>query len=337
MRVRGPLDLPDFRLWLMDQWLPTGHFTHLANGHKRTQFAWENCDVAGMANPLVEQHNLPRADLWWVSAEMSALIDHAARSVPPTTLTQDLLPSDHGLVVFGQPLTGTAADTGEEMPITALSWCRIEISDGGEYVDGLNSVPYRFIPRGTPGPQAMVPLDGKVIPDRIATIGKHKVGIVYGEEHDDLWMPSGVTHWLMGTETDEAEEGQTDLQVTSLSEDRRWLATLWLLAAQPLADSHVEPAPRTTARRSQRAKVASDVRLVDLRRRASAGSSEHEPTGLDRHSYSHRFIVGGDTGFWRQQACGPGWSQHRPVWIAPFIKGPTDKPLKLRERVNVLR
>jgi hypothetical protein len=339
MRVRGPLDLPDFRLWLMDQWRPTGHFTALSRGHHRTQFAWEDCETPGMVNPAVERHNIPRAELWWVSAEFSALIDHAARSIPSTTLTEDLLPCDHGLVVFDQPLTGVTADTGENVPIAAMSWCRLEISDGGKYIDGLNAVPYRFIPQGAPGPAAMVPLDGKVKPDRVATIAGQKVGIIYGVEHEDAWLPCGITHWLMGADTDAADDDESDLQTASLSEDRRWLATLWLLASQPLAESRVERAPRMTARRSQRAKVASDVRLVDLRRRAGGGSSEREPTGLGRRPYDHRFIVAGPDGdgFWRQQACGPGWSQHRPVWIAPFVKGPTDKPLKLRETVKVVR
>lgn len=348
MKVRGPLDLPDFRLWLMDQWHPHGEFSRMSRGNAQFPFTWDSYNVCPTPSPEVQRHALPKAALWWVAEEMSALIDHAARSLPSTTLTDDLLPSDNGLVVFSEPLMGMAADTGEAMDITALTWARVGIPEknpkasgrwiGTRVLDGLSIVPYRWHPKGSLTPTGMVPVDGPVKPDRVATIAGKRVGVIYGPEKHEHWNPAGSTHWIMDLDTDFAEDGETETQIASLSEDRRWLAALWLLAAQPLATSRVEPAERAVARRSKRARVTSDVRLVDLRRQAAGRQGEHEPRGGSRRPASYRYVVGDATGgFWRQQAYGPGWSQHRPQWILPFVKGPKDKPLRLRETVNVVR
>jgi len=347
VRVNGPFDLPDFRLWLLDQWRPGGEFSRNDEFNTRWPFTWDGTVHCPSPSGKVQRRSLAEAALWWVSEEMSALIDHASRTVPATTLTDDLLPSDNGLVVFGSPLAGHASDTGEQLDVYAMGWTRCSIHErrrqakgrrlSANVLDGLNIVPYRYVPKGTPAPVGIVPIDGPVKPDRVATIAGKPVGVVYGPEPEGRWTPAGVTHWVMDTDSDFAEDGETEMQVASLSEDRRWLAALWLLASQPLAESRVQRAARSVARRSSRANMVSDVRLVDLRRRASS-PGEHEPAGGSHRSPSYRFVVGEESGgFWRQQAYGPGWSLHKPKWIFPFVKGPKDKPLKLRETVNVVR
>lgn len=80
--------------------------------------------------------------------------------------------------------------------------------------------------------------------------------------------------------------------------------------------------------------AARNVRVVDVRehdepeREASAdGVRKYRP-------YDHRFIV---SGHWREQAYGPNHSERRRQWIAPFVKGPRDKPLVLKDTVRVWR
>lgn len=48
----------------------------------------------------------------------------------------------------------------------------------------------------------------------------------------------------------------------------------------------------------------------------------------------HRIVV---REHWRQQRVGPGRTLRRPVYIAPYIKGPADGPLRLTTAVNVWR
>lgn len=93
-------------------------------------------------------------------------------------------------------------------------------------------------------------------------------------------------------------------------------------------------APSKKARRRGRRRVAM-TRVVKLRKaRTLHRPSGHEDDEDGRRTYSHRWIVGGATGgFWRQQAHGPKMSQRRPVWISPYIKGPEDAPLLVKDTV----
>lgn len=72
-----------------------------------------------------------------------------------------------------------------------------------------------------------------------------------------------------------------------------------------------------------------------LRRRQYASDSERE---AEAREYSHRWIV---RGHMRNQPVGPrnakGGQRHERVWIAPYVKGPEDKPLVLKDRVQVWR
>jgi len=101
-----------------------------------------------------------------------------------------------------------------------------------------------------------------------------------------------------------------------------------------VAETQAVALDRSTRRRSQRAGMpTTDVRLVDVRHRRirEPGSFGDQNPGRDWQS---RWLVGGH---WRQQACGPNRSERRPVWIAPHVKGPEDKPLKVKPTVHVVR
>lgn len=80
--------------------------------------------------------------------------------------------------------------------------------------------------------------------------------------------------------------------------------------------------------------AARHVRVVDVREHdeperevATDGVRKYRPD-------DHRFIV---SGHWRGQAYGPNHSERRRQWIAPFVKGPRDKPLVLKDTVRVWR
>lgn len=99
-----------------------------------------------------------------------------------------------------------------------------------------------------------------------------------------------------------------------------WFKALWLLLTQrTVSDDHTERIPRAARRRAERIGHSPHVRVIQLPRHQSAsdGSSDVE--------WQHRWIV---SGHWRQQPWGPERKRVRPVWIAPYVKGPEDKPLK---------
>lgn len=78
-----------------------------------------------------------------------------------------------------------------------------------------------------------------------------------------------------------------------------------------------------------------DVVLAVLRRRRYASEAEREK---EAREYSHRWIV---RGHMRNQPVGSrsseGGQRHKRIWIAPYIKGPENKPLIVKDRVQVWR
>lgn len=103
------------------------------------------------------------------------------------------------------------------------------------------------------------------------------------------------------------------------------LRATWLLMAQSVA-AHDHAIPdRNDRRKLARAGYDNpEVRVIRLR----YSSSQKSDASVDR-TYRHRWIV---RGHWRQQ-----WyssvSDHRPVWIAPHVKGPDGAPLLTGDKV----
>jgi hypothetical protein len=102
--------------------------------------------------------------------------------------------------------------------------------------------------------------------------------------------------------------------------------TAWLLMQQPVTTVADATFDRAERRRLARQRLDDrPVRVINLRRRAAstiAGQSDRE--------YHHQWIV---RGHWRDQ-----WyasrGVHRPVWIAPHVKGPEGAPMLGGEKVH---
>ncbi len=102
-----------------------------------------------------------------------------------------------------------------------------------------------------------------------------------------------------------------------------WMQVLMRLSMQTISSHSYETAPRASRRRAQRAGLEDfrDVLVVKLRR-ASAPTKEHD--GETRH-LEYRHIVGGH---WREQPY-PSIGVTRQIWIADYIQGPEDAPLRV--------
>lgn len=113
------------------------------------------------------------------------------------------------------------------------------------------------------------------------------------------------------------------------------IMTTWHLIEQEVVSA--EPSGPVTANRqaTRRLLAASgrkripDVRVVQLRPRGVARDDGDEKTDGHRVPWSHRWLV---RGHWRRQWY-PSRREHRPLWIAPYVKGPGDKPLRVRRTV----
>ncbi|MFF8574029.1 hypothetical protein ACQPXT_01425 [Streptomyces sp. CA-100214] len=107
------------------------------------------------------------------------------------------------------------------------------------------------------------------------------------------------------------------------------LRAVWLLMQQPVTEETELQPDRAVRKRLRRVgREPASVRLITLRR-PKCGNGQ----GDGDREYHHQWIV---RGHWRQQWY-PARQVHRPVWIAPHVKGPEGAPLIGGEKVNVLK
>jgi hypothetical protein len=89
--------------------------------------------------------------------------------------------------------------------------------------------------------------------------------------------------------------------------------------------------------RATRRRVGEEYKNIDegagviLLRRAQVEHPPRQSDSEDTPEWSCQWWV---SGHWRNQWC-PSTESHKPVWIAPYIKGPKDKPLKESVRLMV--
>lgn len=239
-------------------------------------------------------------DLYFVGADMVELAKHAVSSVPDFKLEPEDLPSKSGFIVFEKPIGTVKQDVigpgDREYSISAASWSHWGPVPGGK--PGVWISWYsdqRAIAQPTPG-----------WPTR------------YVFDHECL-----VPFSTAGTTFFDVHLGKVIEGVPQLPDILR---TTWLLMQQPIAQTTEVETYRAARKRLQRlGHEPAAVRVIQLRRAnrsPGAGESDRE--------YHHTWIV---RGHWRQQWY-PSREVHRPVWIAPHVKGPEGAPLLGGEKVH---
>jgi hypothetical protein len=357
--------VPDLRLWLMDQW---------RQGRTLHRYAAKALDHQSQlfrrpANPVrfaeEEVHDLQAATLWWVGAEMVELLMAAAAGIPDEVVQYDLpVPSRSGLVVFERPWFGL--DTHEEAGILAIPDERAP--EGRIAVDAVSWGPRRWSPVDVMGEQADLPpgslsqpwYTGRSFTSyrridfaegmspgelNLATLtgviehGKrqHYTGDAPdGKPGYETWAPLGRSDWPIPHRIGDQPWRNSTLPPVALAsfvEDRKVMAAFWTLIEQEgIATRREERPGRPAARRTERAGVDPElarVQVVLLRRaRRTVEEPEEEHAKV---AWSHRWLV---EGFWRMQPVGKGRAQRRLTFVRPHVKGPSDKPLVVKQKVH---
>lgn len=297
--VRGPRDVAELRLWLIDAWRPSGILANLNDVSNAVVWSSGSTVERDFVRTTAEWEfdTVCAASLWYVGESMMDLLEVAERDVPTDLRRADLAPPDRaGFAVFARPLAGLDAEgTGLPLAVHAVAWAPVNVYDMHGDFEGTG-------------------------------LGISSYGFAVFDGFGPLWYPLGRGDWI--DRIDEHPMPMPDYKLASMIEDRRRLAALWLLASQPrLASRIATPPPRPTAKRYARRNLpVPDVQLIVLRRPPTV---EHEHEGDGRH-IGVRCIV---RGHWRQQAVGPHWSQRRPTFIHEHLRGPDGAPLRVRDDV----
>lgn len=315
--------------------------------------------AASLARTLRAQ--LPAAELFYVSAEMTELARHAATTLTDYRLHPEDLPAPIGLMLYeNPPIDNTANDQHDGITLvswgpgrgglwmhnwapTSQAWLTGTARIGRAFAELPHAQALERAVRGA----SLDPLD----PDRDPPTTHEGAdyflsGILPNLRRAPIPPSFSTTHgyeWLgiRGMEFTDMHGWPSDVSASDgfpaerrAALERTILAT-WLLMGQTLVRSEPLTAPRPARRRMARLDPLLDptVRYIDLRR-ARTEPPDHapeRPTGT--REYRHRWVV---RGHWRNQYY-PSRNDHRPIWIDPHLAGPEDKPLLGGERVNVLR
>lgn len=252
-----------------------------------------------------EIETLGKADLYFVAKDMVALSAAAASGLPSFKIQEDDMPSRSGLMLFEDGFdTGMVfEDDGSPwMRVHAISWA----SYSGPVSEGVKFSPY--VDRSDLV-ASLAAMDDGALAAANAAKGPRLVCIPQAS----CTAPFGERGWRSLPES---------AAVTSLLP---MMLSAFLLMGQPLAcTTEVQPDRAARKRLRRNGHGPSAVRVIELRRPERSGSS-----GDGSREYHHSWIV---RGHWRQQWY-PAREVHRPVWIAPHIKGPEDAPLIGGEKV----
>lgn len=99
---------------------------------------------------------------------------------------------------------------------------------------------------------------------------------------------------------------------------------LWRLMQQTIATRMAHRPDRPTRKRLARESWPErEITVIRLRRPEPPREKDDEAKVVN---WTHRWIVGGSHGFWRNQYY-PSIGMHRQILVAPYVKGPPDMPL----------
>lgn len=251
-----------------------------------------------------EINRLREASLFHVSAEMVDVACAAARTIPDFQLAHEDLPTTAGLMVFDKPPCVTP-------------------HLGGAHPVGVKAVCWAPIPNGHNNT-----LFGSIYLDReeaAPLIASMTVNRRPYTEPKLIFAHGGEFVWTFGQ-----NEGKSPDPSSFLAPLAPILRSTWLLMQQPLThESQAEPNRASVKRLRRAGHEPTPVRVIELRRPKTAPGAPSE----SGREYHHQWIV---RGHWRQQWF-PKRQVHRPVWIAPHIKGPEGAPLIGGEKVYALK
>lgn len=258
--------------------------------------------------------SLRYGDPYYWPASFCRLVAASAPAMPDWVLTRDAIPGQYGFFSFEEPLhLPDVAGDGEPWAsaVTAVAWAEF----------------YQLSDDGGPTLRRLPPGDQPHKKFLVFTIHADMQGI-----NGRFGVPVTLVPWREGEST--ADVIAAGLRVHPKNVERwslkvRYIAATLAFLNQRVLVTDTRPAKRETQRRAgKRLEIEPLVRVIRLRRPTQ--SPHNRDSRGDDHEWTCQWFV---RGHWRQQWY-PKLGRHQPKWIAPYIKGPDDAPLKA-PRANV--
>lgn len=261
------------------------------------------------------------AETVYITKDMCDLIEHAAKQMPDMRLEPHMLFWQNAFIRFERPvmMEWDIAGDPQEVPVMGMTSLVSDVIDA-DHMEATGSIKFNK------GVIHITLIDV----DRTEGLTRDQVGI-------DLF-PYDLSAWSFNKEWETVEEPEGESRETfvdaGLARQRKLLLATHLISAQKLAQVSGYKPSRGLRRRAERSGFATygEIRVVTLRRHYVPSledkDSEHEDV-----EWSHRWVV---KGHWRKQYY-PSRDEHELIWIQPYVKGPQDKPLIIKDTVYNLK
>lgn len=288
----------------------------------------KNRDEKGIREEIIGQGSkvLSNASIYFVKDEMTDLITFAGERLDEEDiLDYKLAPTRQGFVYFEKPISHLDS-RGVGLLVNMALWYFDKYND---LVVLLFNDQYR-----TPDKIATEIIDKaedskdkheKAFVQEIGRFGF--IGMVRHKNRTPIGKPFMEPAQQI-TDFYQATEGITPVAISNYI---RTLHAYWLMMSQTLVKLSTEKADKKLARTMKRFNMPSEVTIIQYRRTETF----QQYSGESSVEWSHRWIV---RGHWRWQPFKnlEGKDDVKRIWIAPFMKGPDDKPLVLTDKIYAL-
>jgi hypothetical protein len=300
------------------------------------------------------------AECFFIKDEMTDLILFASEKLDETDLFDPTLaPTDKGFAYFEKPVPLIDV-RGRKLLINIITWEKIFNEETGNFQITMSC--WNDTAR-TPDEVAIeiISSKNKALQELLKKIGRFhwinsemiKSGIIVGSKEIKLTEKAlqeikettfdksyGVKQkdnsFDYNRLSDKAWEEYKEKIITNPTNIVRILHAYWLLMSQTIVEQSKEKGDRAQRRRLERENCPTEVVVIQFRKRKYYNERGEETEESKKIDWSHRWLVGGH---WRWQPYKDPVSKgeiKKRIWINPYVKGPEDKPLVMKDKVYVL-
>lgn len=314
------IDLLDIQLELMRKW-------EGESGKKIASLAFARFRKQGMIDEMVmddefiesfpysQAEVLNRAKSYWVTANMCDLLEAAVPRFEAQPIRPQDIPSKYGFVWFDKPVPFSEEPS-------------FNIGDGSMIFAKPRAIQWQYESYGDQLPPIpMLPQDegyGTLIVTVYLDLEYWITDTVdYTIEDLRAFYGPVIMSWMINISVSEIPTNHLE---------ERTLMALWTLMQQRIALVSGQRGDRASERRIRRySDMDNEVQVIELRRPVARKAID-DPFA-EAPVWSHQWIV---DGHWRWQYY-PSLDSHRQIWIAPYVKGPEDRPLIIKDKVYKLK